>query len=400
VNRRHKIILLLAVINAFIFPGADLCRCQNYDKTLKELDNREKESIIQSDKIKSSIKDKEKQKRELRIKETTLTGQLENINRELEKVKNELARLKTEIEVVRKQSFKAQGDLKVQQQEALKWNKTASREAGYLYRYGLHENGKEGLWLLNAISSKSFGDYIKQQKYMKAIISQKTAVLQKARKQCQVIIKLKESLESKEEVLSKLTGEQKKVQNDYEKKKEQQKILIEKIREQRKKVEIEIKELVRSAVSLQNMIDGLRTKKSEVVTSQEKANYVASTKGTLVWPVKGEVLSLFGKQPHPELPDTYVINKGIKISVSQGSSVSSVEKGNVLYANSFKGYGNMIILDHGKGFYSIYGQLMEFMVKENDTVEREQIIAKSGSIVYFEIRVDGKPEDPLNWLKQ
>ena len=148
------------------------------------------------------------------------------------------------------------------------------------------------------------------------------------------------------------------------------------------------------------MIDGLRTKKSEVVTSQEKANYVASTKGKLIWPVKGEVLSLFGKQSHPGLPDTYVINKGIKISVSQGSSVSSVEKGNVLYANSFKGYGNMIILDHGKGFYSIYGQLMEFMVKENDTVEREQIIAKSGSIVYFEIRVDGKPEDPLNWLKQ
>ena len=399
-NRRHKIIFLIAVINAFIFTGVDLCRCQNYDKTLKELDNKEKESIIQSDKIKSYIKDKEKQKRELKIKETTLTGQLENINRELEKVKNELARLKTEIEVVRKQSFKAQGDLKAQQQEALRCNKTASREAGYLYRYGLHENGKEGLWLLNAISSKSFGDYIKQQKYMKAIISQKTAVLQKARNQCQVIIKLKESLESKEEVLSKLTGEQKKVQNDYEKKKEQQKILIEKIREQRKKVEIEIKELVKSAVSLQNMIDGLRTKKNEVVTSQEKAIYAASTKGTLVWPVKGEVLSLFGKQPHPELSDTYVINKGIKISVSQGSSVSSVEKGNVLYANSFKGYGNMIILDHGKGFYSIYGQLMEFMVKENDTVEREQIIAKSGSIVYFEIRVDGKPEDPLNWLKQ
>lgn len=235
---------------------------------------------------------------------------------------------------------------------------------------------------------------------MKSIISQKTSVLQRARKQCEAIVKLKKNLTNKEGKLNSLTKEEKKTQRSYETNKSKKKKLLAKVKEQRDKVKVEIRELERSAVSLQKMVDNLHARKKEMVTSLERQEYVKTTRGTLLWPVKEwKIVSRFGRFPHPDFPDVPVINRGIKVSVPYGDSVMVVEKGNVLFANNFKSYGKMIIVDHGNGFYSIYGHLLESLVRENDAVEKGKTIARAESVLYFEIRVDGKPEDPLKWLK-
>ncbi len=383
-----------------IYEHNDYCRGQSYKRQISDIKKYEEQSRVQANNLRKSIEERKQREKELAKKEGTLTFKLNKIKSEINKTTKELKKLQDDIRTVKTQKEKTGEDLILQQKEASRWNSLASKEAGCLYRYGLHKKGQENVWLLNAISSKKFGNYIRKQKYMKAIISQKTSVLQRARKQCEAIIRLEENLGKKEVELELLTRQQKKTQVEYEDKKKEQGKLLNEVKRKRKKVEIEIKELEKSAASLQNMIYSLVKKKKDIVSEQEAALYKASSKRTVIWPVEGgSVMSLFGKQPHPELPGTYVFNRGIKIKVPYGSSVISVESGSVLYAKEFQGYGKMLIVDHGKGFYSIYGQLAEFLTRENDVVQKRQAIAKSGAFIYFEIRMNGTPEDPLGWLK-
>ena len=128
-------------------------------------------------------------------------------------------------------------------------------------------------------------------------------------------------------------------------------------------------------------------------------------KGLLKMPVDGKIISKFGKYKNPEL-NIVNFRSGIDISARQGQPVRAVYRGQVLYADWFKGYGNMIILDHGDGFYTVYAHTRELFKKKGDAVETDETIATvgdtasmTGTALYFEVRHRGTPEDPLQWLK-
>jgi murein DD-endopeptidase MepM/ murein hydrolase activator NlpD len=123
---------------------------------------------------------------------------------------------------------------------------------------------------------------------------------------------------------------------------------------------------------------------------------------TLSWPTKGRILIKFGKIKHHFL-DTYIISNGIKISTSSFSIVRSITHGKVIFAKSCNLYGNMIIIDHGNSLMSIYGCLNKIFVNVGQEVHKNIPIANLGqghnSVLYFEIRYNNKPVDPLLWLK-
>ncbi len=104
-----------------------------------------------------------------------------------------------------------------------------------------------------------------------------------------------------------------------------------------------------------------------------------------------------------------VDNTGIQIAAPAGTPIRAVAKGLVRYADWFKGYGKLVILDHGKGYYSLYAQAAELNVAEGTEVAQGQILGtvgdtgslyadQWGTSLYFEIRHDGLPEDPVRWL--
>jgi murein hydrolase activator len=128
-------------------------------------------------------------------------------------------------------------------------------------------------------------------------------------------------------------------------------------------------------------------------------------RGKLDWPVNGQVSAPFGKQKHPEFA-AEIVRKGIDIDAPSGDAIRAVEKGLIVYAGPFSGYGNMMIIDHGERYYTIYGHLGEILKKKGDTVARGEILARvgdgtarSGAKVYFEMRKDGRSVDPLVWLR-
>jgi septal ring factor EnvC (AmiA/AmiB activator) len=131
----------------------------------------------------------------------------------------------------------------------------------------------------------------------------------------------------------------------------------------------------------------------------------ARHRGQLDWPARGRLLVPFGNVRHPRF-STEVPHPGIDIAASQGQDVRAVFDGRVIFSDWFKGYGQMVVIDHGDSYLSIYGHVDERLVSTGQDVSGGDLIARSGQSgsfdqpgLYFEIRHDGTPEDPARWLR-
>lgn len=118
--------------------------------------------------------------------------------------------------------------------------------------------------------------------------------------------------------------------------------------------------------------------------------------GAVPWPADGVVMKRFGRQS----------SSGVELSLPEGVAVHAVHDGTVAFADQFTGYGNLVIVDHGDRAYSLYGHLDSLSVRRGDRVGPASTVGLAGRnpagnpSLYFELRIDGKPVDPLQWLKR
>jgi septal ring factor EnvC (AmiA/AmiB activator) len=128
-------------------------------------------------------------------------------------------------------------------------------------------------------------------------------------------------------------------------------------------------------------------------------------RGDLDWPVPGSVAGPFGAQVDRRFPASALSN-GIRIAAAAATPVTAIHEGTVTFAEPFPGFGNLVIIDHGAVAFSLYGYLAEINVTAGTHVARGQIVGSVGTALdgsealYFELRIDGKPVDPLQWLKR
>ncbi|HYC62163.1 MAG TPA: peptidoglycan DD-metalloendopeptidase family protein [Thermoanaerobaculia bacterium] len=159
--------------------------------------------------------------------------------------------------------------------------------------------------------------------------------------------------------------------------------------------------LEEKARRLQRLVDTLSAQSRGIVTTVD----IRTVQGALPWPVEGKVIERFGRQRNPKFA-TYTVNNGLKIEAVPGTQVRAVFQGTVLFSQWFKGYGNLIILDHGNRVFSLYGNLKLSGVAVGDRIAGGQAIAGVGESedtdsghLYFEVRHDNRPEDPQKWLR-
>lgn len=179
----------------------------------------------------------------------------------------------------------------------------------------------------------------------------------------------------------------------------------------------EINELNKSAAALNDLLASFE-KKRKAAAKKNNASSAKQNSGpqinvpvhSLPWPVKGKVISKFGKEYRSDL-NTWIFRDGIKIAARAGEPVRAVAEGSVIYAGPFRSYGNVVILDHTKGFFTIYGFLREIQVAVGDKLVVQGVIGTAGqdtqassgtgqSAVYFEIRQGTAAVDPQRWLQE
>ena len=171
------------------------------------------------------------------------------------------------------------------------------------------------------------------------------------------------------------------------------------LRTDQAKLNATLAELRDKAARLAELVKKLETARTQPYTGKG-ADFLAQ-RGRLPWPVTGTVRIAFGPTRHPDL-GTLIESNGLEIAVAPQSPVMAVWKGRVLYASPLKGFGNLMIIDHGDKYYTLYAHVAGFTRKTGDLVGAGEVIALSGhegrDALYFEIRHRGAPVDPLPWL--
>lgn len=126
-------------------------------------------------------------------------------------------------------------------------------------------------------------------------------------------------------------------------------------------------------------------------------------RGVLPWPVTGPVVSRFGRSTSGRF-GTAIVRNGIDVGAPEGSGARAVHEGTVAFAAPFTGFGVLVIVDHGGAAFTLYGHLSEATVTEGATVKAGEVVGRVGlapagdAALYFEVRIDGRPVDPLQWL--
>ncbi len=165
--------------------------------------------------------------------------------------------------------------------------------------------------------------------------------------------------------------------------------VIAELKQQSGKLELMIKQYAEGA------------RKIEIPQSEGDIN---KFKGKLPQPSAGKISSFFGKYKHPKF-NVYVFNNGVEIAAKLNDAVHPVYSGIVIFADRFKGYGKTVLVDHGNNVVGIYGRLSDISVSFGQKVTTSDMIGKVGDTglsetpgLYFEIRKDGKPQNPADWF--
>jgi septal ring factor EnvC (AmiA/AmiB activator) len=148
-----------------------------------------------------------------------------------------------------------------------------------------------------------------------------------------------------------------------------------------------------------------RTLASSEAESTVAALPIRPFRGDLPWPIQGRVVERFGRVTAGRYGTTIVRN-GIEVAATEGDDVRAVHEGTVAFAAPFTGFGTLVIVDHGQSAFTLYGHLAEAVVTAGTNVSRGDVVGTVGhspsgaAAAYFEVRIDGRPVDPLQWLRR
>jgi septal ring factor EnvC (AmiA/AmiB activator) len=328
---------------------------------------------------------KEKEKK-IQRKETSILENLHQIENELHQKEKELKQMESQLAQTKSKRHQAKNQILILNQGIEQTKEVLSSRMIALYKMG---GAPPKIFLL---TSQSYLDLLKIDKYLRVVIDFDARLVDTYRHQ----VALKERYE--EELIEDQLQWQRNISEVEQKKGEIKKVkgakqaLLRSIQDQKALTQKVISELEGRAKGLQALIEKLEKEKSLLAYKKTKPD---SSKGRLLPPVQGSVISLFKEKGQ----------NGIEIKAPMEAEVRAILPGKVLYADWFKGFGNMVIIDHGDHTFTVSAYCSLLLKKEGDAVAQGETIARVGSAgslkgpcLYFEIRHRGKPQDPMDWI--
>ena len=357
-------------------------------------------SMSESDKKESQIKkletDLSKEREKLlkfEFKEKNLLEQLSSIEEAVEEKNRLIKGLREKIHFRRKELEIQQKRLKRLEQDLIQTEKRLTNRMVAFYKYA-----KRGYVQILA-TSNDLTQLRKKMRYLKLIMDEDRSIL---REMADEQLKYKRELSSIKEKLADI-DEMEKTQNKQlqavKMSMEKKVILLAKIHQEKEFYETVVKELQQAAYKLKETIldlDKKPKKRAMLPTGFE------TSKGRLPLPFIGKII----KDKSQVGEKTLHVRKGIYIEGPLGSEIKAVFPGRVDFSGQLKGYGQVIVINHGSRFFTISAHLLQRNKEEGDMVETGDVIGllgQSGSLsgprLYFEIREAGKNRDPIKWLK-
>lgn len=353
--------------------------------------------------IKREMQEKKRRIRTAGKRERSVLGELEKIDRAVQARNAELARGE-------KRLRESEASLAGVEKDAASAEKDLSRIRD-LYRSrvrAFYRMGRSG-YAVGLFTSENMNTAVKRMKYLEIVAEHDRQVIEEYRKTLDDCSRRQaEIAEHRAEIAlrrEELRGHQQELAAQRRKKAD----LLSRVRREKALYEDVYAELEESSEGLWSLIKREEEEKRRAQALSRAALPPASTpappgRGRLPWPVDGKIVTPYGKQRHPQF-GTVVFRRGIEIEVAEGEQVRAVSSGRVVFADWLKGYGKLVILEHGTAFYTLYGYLSRLDVQKGAQVAGGQGIGLAGetgslkgSKLYFEIRRHGETEDPLAWL--
>lgn len=360
--------------------------------------------------INKEIKEKKQLLKKTKKVENKVSGELEQIDKNLHEKEANLSALSRDLQGVEVALEHTRQEITSVSDEAERKKQQIRHRLAALYKAG--EMGNARMFFASA----SFPQMTENLRYMKAVLANDKKLFAEYDEKISRLRLLKERLETdavrKEKIKASINAKK----NEIELEKQKKTAFLTQVREDKKSYIASLKELQANARRLQAMVEKLEARSRKVYSKKSKMGGEAllppipdkgfgSQKGRLAVPVRGEIVDRFGRHKHPEF-NSYTVSNGVSVVSPLGTEIHAVYDGQVIFADYFKGYGNMVIVDHGGGYFSLYAHASKISKKVGATVKRNETLATvgdvdspRGSMLYFEIRYQGKPIDPAPWFR-
>jgi septal ring factor EnvC (AmiA/AmiB activator) len=363
--------------------------------------------------IRKEIREKKLLLKKNRKVETKVSGELENIGKSLQEKETALALLMCDLKGVESTLQRTRSEIETVRADAERKKEQIKQRLSAIYKAG-EIGGARVLF-----SAESFPQMMDSIRYMKAVLDNDRNLFSEYKTRIERLNSLRSSLEGDLQRKEKIRENIEVKKEEIEAEKKEKSAYLGKIREDKKTYLASLRELEANARRLQVMVERLEARARKSYTARKENKSVTggpaqpafpdrgfgAQKGRLSIPARGEIVEGFGRHKHPEF-NSYTVSNGVSIAAPQGAEVRSVYDGQVIFADYFKGYGNMVIVDHGGGFFSLYAHAGRVMKRVGTAVARNEVIASVGDtdsargpMLYFEIRYQGRPVDPSPWFR-
>ncbi len=385
--------LLVAVVTAQVLVPEPVC---SESQPQVERQRAQKKSITEK------ITEGRQQVRKLNAKETTVIEELEQLNRKLNESQTQVGKIRRQIKHLRVQIASSNRKRNKLVEDIQGLETYAEQRLVAFYKLG-------GLGIVPFLfSADSFFDIWQRQQALGRIMEDDSRLWDELHGQETHLKVLSEELTTQKVKQDGLLARLKEQDAVVKEKRGERASLLAKIQSKKNLTIAAIESLEMTAKELDEAIRSLEHDQGPPSTGfgDETSTFLA-LKGSLPKPLPGKLVGLFGPYVDKSRYNLKGFRNGVNIEAGPRSPVRAVCNGRVIYAGWFKGYGNIIIIDHGEHYYTLSAQLEELFGNVGDVVGAGEVIGNVGDTgtavgpgLYFEIRHHGKPKDPVVWFSR
>jgi len=354
------------------------------------------------------LKDERRKAAEARARETSILAELEQVEQRLADKQRDIGRLDARIRKTHGEVTGLRGEVRSLEKQRAGQEQALARRLRAMYK--VQAQGGALPLLLSGDDPVARAVAVRHLTHLAALDAR---LIQEYRGTTTRLEDRRRREESRQRELADLKSDAQREQTEVDRDAAKRRTLLARVRDERAYHERMVGELTEAARRLEAFIGDLQARQRRLARVPPPKGSVAppavgfgNLRGRLPWPTEGRIIAAFGAQVHPRF-GTRTFRNGVDIEANGGREVAAVFGGHVIYTGWFKGYGNLIILDHDNEYYTLYAHMAEIGVKEGDDVRQGQrigTVGDTGSLegprLYFEVRYQGKPQDPEQWLRQ